>query len=60
VRIEKEALLSKRIKTEQASLVEGFRSSTSEITLKIDRLVDFERERYRQLRALVDERDDTL
>lgn len=29
VRIEKEALLSKRIKTEQAGLVEGFRNSTT-------------------------------
>jgi hypothetical protein len=55
VRIEKEALLSKRIKTEQTSLVEGFNANTTEITAKIDRLVDFERERYRQIRAIVDQ-----
>lgn len=54
-RIEKEVLLSKRIKAEQSSLVEGFRTSTAEIATKIDRLVDFERHRYKQIRALVDE-----
>lgn len=55
VRIEKEALLSKRIKTEQATLLEGFTANTTEITAKIDRLLDFERERYRQVRAIVDQ-----
>jgi hypothetical protein len=55
VRIEKEVLLSKRIRAEQTNLVEDFRSSTTEITSKIDRLVEFERQRYRQIKAIVEE-----
>jgi hypothetical protein len=56
VRIEKEVLLTKKIKAEQSNLVDNFKNSTSEITLKIDRLVEFERERYRQIKNLVEEK----